>query len=199
VKFSISLSVKAISKGPKVVGLARPPTAGYNAPIGECGANDTDKQIPAGGRRRGKKYVRSEETINCPICGGKLNVIGSRSRMILGSVGTPMTIIIRRLRCKECGKIHHELPDIVVPYKRYGAETIEKIIGGETRGVAIEESTLRRVRHWWRSCHLYFVSVLASLEWKYGVEFEKSAPRDIVRAIVNSNLWVHTRSAFSPG
>jgi transcription elongation factor Elf1 len=163
------------------------------------GTSDNDKQIPARGRRRGKIRIKSEETINCPICGNSLYVIGTRNRMIIGSGGTPMTIIIRRLRCKQCGKIHHELPDIVVPYKRHSAEAIEKIISGEAGEVIIEESTLRRIRNWWSSWRLYFASILASLEAKYGVAFEKSAPREIVRAIVNSNFWIHTRSAFSPG
>lgn len=143
--------------------------------------------------------MRSEETVDCPICGGSLYVIGTRSRRIIGSSGTPMTIILRRLRCKKCGKIHHELPDMIMPYKRHCAETIEKIIRGEPEGVCCEDSTIRRIRAWWAACRLYFESILASLEEKYGVIFEKSAPREIVRAAVNAHLWPHTRSAFAPG
>ena len=133
-------------------------------------------------------------------------VIGTRRRMIIVIGGTPMTIIIRRLRCKKCGKIHHELPDKIIPYKRYCAETIEKIIGGNDDeghlGVAerMELSTIRRLKVWWASLQLYLESVLESLSEKYGVLVSvKSAPREIVRAVVNSNLWLHTRSAFLSG
>jgi len=56
--------------------------------------------------------------------------------MIIDSGGTPMTMIIWRLRCEQCGKVHHELPDVVVPYKRHCAETIEKVIEGKVEEVA---------------------------------------------------------------
>jgi hypothetical protein len=105
--------------------------------------------------------------------------------------------IIRRLRCEDCRKIHHELPDIVVPYKRYCAEAVEKIIGSNAEGLSCEESTIRRIRAWWRESRLYFESVLASLGIKYGTEIStKSAPKEIIRAVVNAHMWVHTRSAF---
>ena len=39
--------------------------------------------------------------------------------------GSTATLIIRRLRCRKCGRIHHELPDSIVPYKRYDADAIE--------------------------------------------------------------------------
>lgn len=109
-------------------------------------------------------------------------------------------MILRRLQCKGCGKIHHELPDVVVPYKRHITETIEKIISGNPALVCCEESTIRRIKAWWLSLQLYFESILASLEEKYGVLFPKKAtPKEIVRAVVNAHLWVHTRSAFAPG
>lgn len=55
--------------------------------------------------------------------------------MIIDSGGTPLSMIIRRLRCGQCGKVHHELPDVVVPYKRHCAETIEKVIEGNVEEV----------------------------------------------------------------
>ncbi|MCD7715322.1 MAG: DUF6431 domain-containing protein [Lachnospiraceae bacterium] len=42
--------------------------------------------------------------------------------------GETIILIIRRFRCLDCLRIHHEFPDIVVPYKRYDAETIERIM-----------------------------------------------------------------------
>jgi hypothetical protein len=144
------------------------------------------------------KQVISYEINVCPICAGGLKVIGSRSRMVIDGGGTTQSITIRRLRCGTCGKIHHELPDIVIPYKRYCAETIEKIIAGEEKSVSCDGKAIWRIRAWWAACILYFESVMASLREKYGVEINVSAPKEIVRAVVNAHLWPHTRSAYTP-
>jgi hypothetical protein len=86
---------------------------------------------------------------------------------------------------------------MVIPYKRHRTETIEKIIGGKCEGVDCEQSTIHRIRAWWRACKLYFESILASLREKLGMTLPESpAPKEIVRAVANSHLWVHTRSAF---
>lgn len=119
--------------------------------------------------------------------------------MVIDSGGTTLSITIRRLRCAGCGKIHHELPDMIVPYKRHCSETIEKIIGGDTDGISCEERTIRRIRTWWTALVLYFSGILTSLREKHGAALSLSAPKEIVRAVVNSHLWPHTRSAFAPG
>ena len=96
--------------------------------------------------------------------------------------------------------IHHELPDIVVPYKRHCTETEEKVIAGDVGEVYCEESTMRRIRAWWSACRLYFESVLASLRKKYGNVFStECAPREMIYAVANAHLWIHTRSAFLSG
>ena len=145
------------------------------------------------------KQVISYEISACPICSGEMKVIGSRSRMVIDSGGTTLSITIRRLRCGgNCGKIHHELPDMLIPYKRYCAETIEKIIAGDEESVSCDGRAIWRIRAWWAACILYFESVMASLREKYGVEFCMCAPREIVRAAANAHLWPHTRSAYMP-
>ena len=79
----------------------------------------------------------------------------------------------------------------MMPYKRHCAETIERIIEGEDEEIICEESTIRRIRSWWRALFLYFESVLNSLNVKYGIQISmESAPREIVRAVVNAHLWV---------
>ena len=127
-------------------------------------------------------------------------VIGTRERGMIDSAGEKQKLVIRRLRCKACGKIHHELPCVIIPYKRHCAETCEKIIVGDTDGVPCEGSTIRRIKAWWTASQLYFTSILASLREKYGAVFsEHPAPREIVRAVVNAHLWNHTRSAYVTG
>ena len=147
----------------------------------------------------GKERVISYEVNVCPICGEVLIVIGSRERKYIKDDGIDQTIVIRRLRCKACRVIHHELPDILIPYKRHCADTVEKIIAGDS-DVCCDDRGINRIRAWWAACQLYFESVLTSLREKYGVEFsEDPAPKEIIRAVANSNLWIHTRSAYLSG
>ena len=148
----------------------------------------------------GGYQIHSEEICVCPLCSGLLCRYGKRCRGVIESSGEKLPLVIRRLKCKLCGAIHHELPDIVVPYKRYGTEAVEKIIAGDTDDVACEVSTIRRIWAWWYSCRLYFESIIASLRAKYGARFSACpAPREMFRAAVNAQLWPSTRSVFLPG
>ncbi len=56
--------------------------------------------------------MRSAEQIPCPCCSGQLKVIGSRRRSRINGRGEKIVLIIRRLGCVACHRIHHELPDI---------------------------------------------------------------------------------------
>ena len=164
-------------------------------------------------------FVRSLEPFLCPCCrNDSMNVIGSRPRKYLQEDASQVTLIIRRLRCTECNKIHHELPDILVPYKRYKSECIEAVVVKGSNApltVACDESTLYRWKKWFNSLSEYFAGCLQSIAIQLGKETEeaskpKSALHRIwhyvgnapgwlartVRPLVNSNLWVQTRSAF---
>jgi len=148
----------------------------------------------------GTYRVHSFEIIVCPVCGDIVIVIGTRKRGCKGSDGREIKLIIRRLRCKGCRAIHHELPDIIVPYKRHCSETIEMIITGADDTVPCENNTIRRIKAWWAASVLYFKSILASLLEKYGEVFSPDpALKEIVRAVVNAHLWIHTHSVFTPG
>jgi len=148
---------------------------------------------------RGRIRIISEEESVCPICNGNLKVIGVRKRTVINAAGEKEKLIIRRMRCKPCRKIHHELPDYVVPYKRHCAETIESIITDKTEDVCCDFVTEYRIKTWWATILMYFENVLSSLQIKYGAVFStNSTPREIIRAITNTNLWVHTRTAMTP-
>jgi len=149
-------------------------------------------------KRAGKKiYIVSMEVSVCPICGEVLIVIGSRTRKVVENETDTVILVIRRLRCKECRVIHHELPNMVAPYKRYSADTVERVVSGETGDCG--KRTIQRIRAWWAACCLYFESILASLREKYGAALSmKSAPKKIIRAVVNAHLWPQTRSVTTP-
>ncbi len=42
--------------------------------------------------------------------------------------GETSHIWLRRLCCKRCGRLHLELPDLLVPQKHYAAEVIENVV-----------------------------------------------------------------------
>jgi len=148
-------------------------------------------------------------------------VIGSRRRKLINSAGERMVLIIRRLTCEACNRVHHELPDIVVPYKRYDSESIEAgITGDSSLTVAADESTIGRWKQWFWKLASYFLGCLISIAIRYTrntVEEKPELPQSplqriwhyvgdaprwlarVVRSVVNANYWVQTRSAFLSG
>lgn len=164
-------------------------------------------------------FVRCAEAVPSPCCGEELKVIGSRRRKVANESGEVRLLVIRRLRCSQCQKIHHELPDCVVPYKRYDSACIEQVVSeAETLStVAADNATLWRWRNWFQAQYTYLLGCLASIAIRFHQNpVEKSSVSSqsahhcighyvgdapgwlarMVRPIVNSNLWVHTRSAF---
>ncbi|RJQ40103.1 MAG: hypothetical protein C4550_04140 [Nitrospiraceae bacterium] len=159
--------------------------------------------------------VLSEECIPCPCCGEHLSSIGSRKRKYRKPTGDVIVLVIRRLRCGLCRRIHHELPDMLVPYKRYGAASIEAVVcDGAGAAVAVDNSTVCRWLSWFSWAVEYMANCLLVIAYRYGLSIDDSpytcqfsrlirfvgnAPGWLsrsVRSVANSNLWVHTRSAF---
>lgn len=159
-------------------------------------------------------YVKSLEKSICPICGGpRLKVIGVRKRNIFNADGKKNQLVIRRLKCQGCKHIHHELPDILVPYKRYSTGSIEAIIDGRDSLVSCEESSINRMRQWFKEIKEYMAGCLDSIAAQRGIKKQTiqtttlerikshtgEGPgwlRKVVRIMVNTNNWIHTRSAF---
>ncbi len=163
-------------------------------------------------------FVRCAEVVPCPCCGEKLVVIGSRQRKLATACGEQRLLIVRRLRCLQCRKVHHELPDCIVPYKRYESECVEQVLAEPaSSSVAADDATLRRWKCWFKETRTYLLGALRSIAIRYHQDpAEKpSIPSQsahhgigrmttdsrgwlarIVRSVTNANLWLHTRSAF---
>ena len=93
-----------------------------------------------------------------------MKAIGSRKRVLFKSGGERIKLIIRRMCCLCCGTIHHELPDLVVPYKRYSSASIESALNREEAlVVASDDSTIYRWRKWFQTVAWEFYSVLNTL------------------------------------
>ena len=139
--------------------------------------------------------MKTKETCCCPICAESLMVRGLRLRALVDAAGSKMKLIIRRLYCPNCKRLHHELPDCIVPFKRHCAETIEEIISGKSEGVPCDYRTIWRIAAWWKEALPYFMGILKSLAEKYKTSFhEPPAFREITRAAANSNNWIFTGS-----
>ena len=103
----------------------------------------------AQGRDARDFYVRSATVSRCPVCAGTLGVIGSRARTRRTATGERQVLVIRRLRCHDCHRIHHELPTCLLPHKRYDSDSWEAVAtAGPAAAVAVDEGTLRRWAQW---------------------------------------------------
>lgn len=155
-------------------------------------------------------FVRSAEVVPCPCCGGELSVVGSRPRAWYKGCGERAKLIVRRLHCAPCARIHHELPSLLVPYKRYDAESIEGVLSEpECNDVAADESTIRRWKSWFHAWIVYAVGILQSLSIRFHLPVENSSASSqsalqslgrfvgdaagwlsrAVRPMANSNVW----------
>ena len=148
---------------------------------------------------KGEFCVKSTSKNFCPICDGPLLVIGSRRRSVTSTDSEKKIYRIRRLRCTlSCRKIHHELPDLIVPYKRHSMETLEQIDENKQADVYAENSTLVKLKEFIKRIKAQYRNALMGLREKYqDLEFLDSPKlKELVRILVNENLWIHTRSAF---
>ncbi len=64
----------------------------------------------------------------CPHCAQHLKYRDCRLRVCKRYGGEKCWILIRRLYCPECHRMHNELPDFLVPYKHYAAKEIEDVL-----------------------------------------------------------------------
>lgn len=144
-------------------------------------------------------WVKGTEEVPCPCCTERLEIIGSRERKVRGEGGELRRLVIRRLRCTGCRKIHHELPDLLVPYKRYESACIEQTVTEPEASVTVcaETSTLRR---WRLGFRLWLHSPAALPLPSVSIEaFRYEGPgwlARIVRSVANAQLWLHTRFAY---
>ncbi len=112
---------------------------------------DNRKPISAGRKRYCLFLIQSEEIRPvCPFCKTVMQQYGRRWRTALSSDGQKFNLYIRRLKCPRCLCIHHELPDFLIPYKRYLATCIEMAIEKQYDCLSCENSTIYRWHIWFQ-------------------------------------------------
>jgi transposase len=72
--------------------------------------------------------VSNEAIAICPCCGHVLCYRDSRIRIRKIYGGAKSKLLIRRMKCSHCRRLHNELPDILAPYKHYSVEVIENVV-----------------------------------------------------------------------
>jgi hypothetical protein len=144
-------------------------------------------------------YVWADEPLLCSLCGcAKIIKKGWRRRGSIDHHEKSKTLMVRRVKCKDCGKTHHVLPDTIVPYKHYNAEAIEKIIRGRAGETFCNESEINRIKSWWVRMRLY-IAEKAEVVIKTADDIQITPDTKlavIVRTLANAHLWPSTRVAL---
>lgn len=94
--------------------------------------------------KNGIFYAVSDTTCACPACGGTMRVRDSKRRHVILSDGEVQIFSLRRLKCMQCGTLHIELPDLIVPHKHYSRDAIHKALSGAVLNCPAENSTIYR-------------------------------------------------------
>ena len=113
--------------------------------------------------------ICSFQDVVCDQCDKKMIVHDSRKRGVLDRDGKKYYIRHRRLQCRDCGCCHSELPDFLLPYKRYSGEVILQIFFqkesrsreaiSEVVDCAAENRTIRRWDLWIAASFCQFIIV----------------------------------------
>ena len=158
--------------------------------------------------------ITGMEEFVCPVCGGnEYKVHGTCCRKVRTREGT-RRFRLRILRCCGCGRTHRELPEGIIPYRRFCAESLAEIAEADPQAqvdaltdndpVDYEYNTWRRIRRWLSGFIRYaqFITESLRLSGLY-IPAEKSGKKlseqlsYFVRLVVNSGNWQQHRSVLS--
>jgi hypothetical protein len=175
-------------------------------------------------------FIYSEEEFAlCPMCGKHLLYHSWVKRKLTDIFDIKNIYNIRVMKCNNeaCTQTYHrELPDIIIPYRRYDANSIETAIEHDKSGILIapDESTIKRWQAWFKISMIQIMMALISVAVGIEEDAETSslatqkrtsttpleAIKEIVgrkvrwlneatRILVNFAKWNFNRSAFLSG
>lgn len=105
----------------------------------------------------GEYLCKNLEKPICPCCGTKLKYRDTRRRIMKKEGGVVIFLMLRRLFCRKCRRLHIELPACLSPYKHYDVEVIEGVIDGIVTEDDLDSenypcaATMERWREWLNS------------------------------------------------
>lgn len=128
----------------------------------------------------------------CPHCSGELSPYDRRIRTYIDADGEKVTLNLRRVRCRNCRRIHIELPDYIAPFKRYCIEVIEKVCEKSHSRIPEDCSTRQKIRKWYRKVLPHLKAVWQRLiKQNLMSPFENPNFKNLVKASVNSGFWIY--------
>ena len=135
--------------------------------------------------------IRGAESVPCPICGNRLYHYDTRKRSVRIDEEKHYHFLLRRLRCKECHKIHLELPDFLLPRQRCFKAVIERAVKGAPVLIVKDPRTPSRWKRWWRIWQMYLKDAVTSLVNREIIpsDFLELPLFELVRVLVNHQLW----------
>ncbi len=138
----------------------------------------------------------------------------TKIRFLRNSEGTRDAYRLRRLACRDCGKLHTELPACMQPKKHYATNVIEAVLDGMSGDCPADNSTISRWKAAFREAWSQLEGMLISLWSRYHkIPFPLTKEHSLLRTLqsngpgwlavvtgtlVNSGLKPHTRFAFCP-
>jgi len=131
----------------------------------------------------------------CPVCDGVLSLLQYVLRMLMHGIHEPTRkkIWCPKFKCDQCHHSHRGLPDVVIPYKRYDADTIFEAINSGADIGAMNDNTVRRWRTWWSVMGEYFVNIYAAICARLNLPRVPNPPHELlIRIAANANKWTFT-------
>ena len=133
-----------------------------------------------------------------------LSAYDRKVRKVRTKSGDVERLLLRRLRCKACQRLHTELPDFLVPYKRFCRASIEDVIAKSRTGAPDDDRTRSKIRTWYKHIRAYLDGI-----WQRLVNRKFASPQkipsflELVTAAVNSGFWTthlngHVGSVVKP-
>jgi predicted RNA-binding Zn-ribbon protein involved in translation (DUF1610 family) len=106
-------------------------------------------------RPDGRWRVQANVTYTCPDCGTDVTMKknGTKERHFLDENNKQQILIINRFKCPKCERGHHQLPDIIFPYKQHCVVTIQKTID-DYPPPFVDFSTVRYINKWYLDCEV---------------------------------------------
>lgn len=96
--------------------------------------------------------IRPGEDI-CPRCGEELKYYDRIRRIVRFGGSEVEWLKIKRYICLGCGRVHNELPRMLIPFKQYSAEVIRGFIFGELTSddLRFEDYPCEATIRYWRA------------------------------------------------
>lgn len=91
------------------------------------------------------RVFNKESIVLCPGCGEKVQFSSTYQRKLKQweyDRFKEYVYILRKYQCNACNRLHAEIPDIIIPYKQYSKDTIQRAMTLDD--MPVEGSTIQR-------------------------------------------------------